>query len=48
VVSIGPVTTRTARSLGIEVTAEARIFTVDGLVEAILGLYTGMTPPTTE
>ena len=48
VVSIGPVTTRTARSLGIEVTAEARIFTVDGLVEAILGLYTGMTPPTTK
>jgi uroporphyrinogen III methyltransferase/synthase len=48
VVSIGPVTTRTARALGIEVTAEARVFTVDGLVEAVLGLYTGVTPPTTE
>ena len=29
-------------------TAEARVFTVDGLVEAVLGLYTEMTPPTTE
>ncbi len=48
VVSIGPVTTRTARSLGIEVAAEAHVFTVDGLVEAVLGLYTGMTPPTGE
>ena len=48
VVSIGPVTTRTARRLGIEVAAEARVFTDAGLVEAVLGLYTGMTPPTTE
>jgi uroporphyrinogen III methyltransferase/synthase len=48
VVSIGPVTTRTARRLGIEVAAEARVFTVAGLVEAVLGLYTGMTPPTSE
>ena len=48
VASIGPVTTRTARALGIEVTAEARDFTVDGLVEAVLGLYTKVTPPTTE
>ena len=39
VVSIGPVTTRTARGLGIEVAAEARVFTVDGLVEAVLGVY---------
>ena len=36
VVSIGPITTETARSLGIEVTAQARVFTVDGLIEAIL------------
>ena len=43
-VSIGPVTTRTARSLGIEVAAEARVFTVDGLVEAVLGLF-GTTAP---
>jgi uroporphyrinogen III methyltransferase/synthase len=37
VASIGPVTTRTARDLGIEVAVEARTFTIDGLVEAILG-----------
>jgi len=35
-VSIGPVTTQTARSLGIQVATQARVFTVDGLVEAIL------------
>ena len=35
VASIGPITTRTARDLGIEVTAEAREFTIDGLVEAV-------------
>jgi uroporphyrinogen III methyltransferase/synthase len=40
VASIGPVTTATARRLGIAVDAEARMFTVDGLVEAVLGLYT--------
>jgi uroporphyrinogen III methyltransferase/synthase len=34
-VSIGPVTTATARELGIEVTATARVFTVDGLIDAI-------------
>jgi uroporphyrinogen III methyltransferase/synthase len=34
--SIGPITTRTARDLGIEVPIEAREFTVDGLVDAIL------------
>ncbi|MBZ5725266.1 MAG: uroporphyrinogen-III C-methyltransferase [Acidobacteriia bacterium] len=39
VVSIGPVTTRTARNLGMEIAAEARVFTVDGVVEAVLGLY---------
>ena len=36
--SIGPVTSKTARALGIEVTVEAAKFTVDGLVEAILKL----------
>jgi uroporphyrinogen III methyltransferase/synthase len=40
VVSIGPITTATARLLDIEVDAEAQAFTVDGLVEAVLGLYT--------
>ncbi len=40
-VSIGPVTTRTARELGVEIAAEARVFTIDGLVEAVLGLYQG-------
>ena len=34
--SIGPVTSATARELGIEVTVEASVFTIDGLVEAIL------------
>jgi uroporphyrinogen III methyltransferase/synthase len=48
VASIGPITTRTARDLGIEVTAEASVFSVDGLVEAIVGLYTEMTPPSSE
>jgi uroporphyrinogen III methyltransferase/synthase len=36
VASIGPVTTATARKLGIEVTVEAKIYTTDGLVAAIL------------
>jgi len=36
VASIGPITSATARELGIEVTVEASAFTVDGLVEAIL------------
>jgi len=44
VASIGPVTTATARRLGIEVDTEARVFTVDGLVEAVLGLYTETSP----
>jgi uroporphyrinogen III methyltransferase/synthase len=39
VVSIGPVTTETAHELGIEVAATARVFTIDGLVEAILEIY---------
>ncbi len=36
VASIGPITSRAARELGIEVTAEAREYTIDGLVDAIL------------
>jgi uroporphyrinogen-III synthase len=36
VASIGPITSATARELGIELTVEASVFTVDGLVEAIL------------
>ena len=35
VASIGPVTTRAARDLGIEPAVEARAFTIDGLVEAL-------------
>ena len=38
IVSIGPVTTRTARELGLEVAAEARPFTVDGIVDALRGV----------
>lgn len=36
VASIGPVTTATAKKLGVEVATEAAIYTTDGLVEAIL------------
>ncbi len=36
VASIGPITTAAARKLGIAVTAEANVYTMDGLVEAIL------------
>ncbi len=36
VASIGPITSGTARDLGVEVTAEAREFTAEGLVAAIL------------
>jgi uroporphyrinogen III methyltransferase/synthase len=35
VASIGPITSETARGLGIEVTAQAREFTIAGLVEAV-------------
>jgi uroporphyrinogen III methyltransferase/synthase len=45
VASIGPITSQTASELGIAVTAQARPFTVEGLVDAVLGLYTEMTPP---
>ena len=47
VASIGPITSRTARDLGAEVTVEANPYTVDGLVQAITGLYTEETPPST-
>jgi len=35
VASIGPVTSATALELGVSVTAQARQFTIDGLVEAV-------------
>ena len=37
VVSIGPITSATARGLGLAVTAEAEPHTIDGLVTAVLG-----------
>ena len=43
VVSIGPVTTATAHELGVATHAQAAVFTVDGLVAAVLGLYTELT-----
>jgi uroporphyrinogen III methyltransferase/synthase len=39
VVSIGPITTKAALNLGIPVRAEAKVFTVDGLIDTVLGLY---------
>jgi uroporphyrinogen III methyltransferase/synthase len=36
IASIGPVTSATARGLGLEVAAAAKVFTADGLVDAIL------------
>jgi uroporphyrinogen III methyltransferase/synthase len=44
-VSIGPITSATAWELGVEIAVEARPYTVDGLVEALVGLYTERTPP---
>ncbi|HWC00739.1 MAG TPA: uroporphyrinogen-III C-methyltransferase, partial [Bryobacteraceae bacterium] len=38
VASIGPVTSATARRLGIPVTVEAKVYTMDGVVEAILNM----------
>ena len=46
--SIGPVTTQTARDLGLTVTTQASTYTVDGLVQAVAGLYTEVTPPAEE
>jgi uroporphyrinogen III methyltransferase / synthase len=37
--SIGPVTTATARSLGVEIAGQARVFTTDGLLEVIIESY---------
>jgi uroporphyrinogen III methyltransferase/synthase len=37
VASIGPVTSATARKLGLEVNVEASPYTTDGLINAILG-----------
>jgi uroporphyrinogen III methyltransferase/synthase len=39
IASIGPVTSATARELGLTVATEALVFTVDGLVEAVLALF---------
>jgi uroporphyrinogen III methyltransferase/synthase len=46
IASIGPVTSATARELGLEVTVEARVYTAAGLVESILA-YNEVTPPST-
>jgi uroporphyrinogen III methyltransferase/synthase len=37
VASIGPITSQTARDLGLSVTVEAKTYTVPGLIQAILG-----------
>jgi uroporphyrinogen III methyltransferase/synthase len=39
VITIGPVTSDTARGLGIQVAAEAQPYTIDGLLNALLGLF---------
>ncbi len=39
VVSIGPVTTRTARELGLEVAIQASTYTIGGVVEAVLRMF---------
>jgi uroporphyrinogen III methyltransferase / synthase len=46
VASIGPITSETARRLGISVTAQAREFTLDGLLEAVCEMCeTVLSPP---
>jgi uroporphyrinogen III methyltransferase / synthase len=48
-VSIGPITTATARELGVEIAGEASEFTISGVVEAILRLCKNReTPPQDE
>ena len=37
VASIGPITSQTAREMGLSVNLEAAAYTIDGLVQAILG-----------
>jgi uroporphyrinogen III methyltransferase/synthase len=39
VATIGPVTSQTARALGIRVDAEAQPYTIDGLVNTIVRLF---------
>lgn len=41
IASIGPVTTAAARKLGLEVSVEAPVYTMDGLVEAISSFHPG-------
>lgn len=41
VVSIGPITTQTARELGLQVDVTAQEYTINGLVQAILNNYAG-------
>ena len=36
IASIGPITSQTARELGLQVDIEAKEFTIDGLVDAII------------
>jgi uroporphyrinogen-III synthase len=43
VVSIGPVTSETARGRGLRVDVEATEHTIDGLVTALVGAVTGVT-----
>ncbi|AEF94398.1 uroporphyrin-III C-methyltransferase [Desulfotomaculum nigrificans CO-1-SRB] len=41
VASIGPITSRTARELGLRVDVEAKEYTIDGLVQAITSYFAG-------
>nr|BBH92439.1 hypothetical protein KTA_06380 [Thermogemmatispora argillosa] len=45
---IGPITAATARSLGLQVAIEARPFTIDGLVTAIVAYYRRLVQPSHE